>query len=226
MRLAVYTTYCGLNDYSTIKPYPIQSKYPHYLVSNNENFLDTISRSFGFRPIHFNVEPTADSNISAKQAKIPKILPHLFKELTCYDYLLYYDDKIVPNLFEIESIIKDLNYNDSPMGMRRHPTTPSPNVLFDFAESMYQWRYRCDWENIVKYLTEEIDLGYQVKTEEYFATGVILRNMKHKDTKAIDELWYQHTQRAGAVCQISFHFAKQRFNNIMVLPEKVINPWL
>jgi hypothetical protein len=226
MRLAIYTTYCGLNDYSTIKPYPIQNRYPHYLISNNENFLDTISKSFGYRPIHFNVEPSADSNISSKQSKIPKILPHLFKELTCYDYLLYYDDKLILNLFEIESIINDLNYNDSAMGLRKHPTTPTPNVLFDFAESMYQWRYRRDWESIVQYISEEIEAGYNVKTNEYFATGIILRNMKHRDTQSLNELWYQHTLRAGAVCQISFHFAKQRFNNIMTLPENIVNHWL
>jgi hypothetical protein len=226
MRLAVYTTYCGLNDYSTIKPYPIQNRYPHYLVSNNKNFLETISKSFGYRPIYFDVEPTADSNISAKQAKVPKILPHLFKELTCYDYLLYYDDKLVPNLFEVESVINELNQNESPMGLRKHPTAPSPNVLFDFAESMYQWRYRADWELIVNYLTEEVNSGYSLAQNEYFATGLILRNMKHKDTQALNELWYNHTQRAGAVCQITFHFARQRFNNIMVLPEKLLNHWL
>lgn len=226
MKLGVYTTYCGLNDYSTIKPYPIYDRYPHYLISNNENYLDTISKSFGFKPILMSGTPTADSNISAKQAKIPKILPHTFSELMEYDYLLYYDDKIVPNLFEIESIIRSLELNGAPLGMRSHPTLPNPNVLFDFAESMYQWRYRCDWENMIEYITEEVEAGFKLSDNQYFATGVILRNMKHKDTIALNELWYEHTMRSGAVCQISFHFARQRFEDIMILPEKIINSWL
>lgn len=226
MKIAVYTAYCGLNDYSTIKPYPINSRYPHYLISNNENFLETISKSFGFKPILMNMQPTADSNISAKQAKIPKILPHTFPELMEYDYLLYYDDKIVLNLFEIESIVRNLELNDAPIAMRLHPTLPNPNVLFDFAESMYQWRYRCDWETIVQYLSEEINLGYKLHTDHYFATGIILRNMRHKDTIPLNQLWYEHTMRSGAVCQISFHFAKQRYENIMILPERIINTWL
>ena len=226
MKIAAYTAYCGLNDYSTIKPYPIYNRYPHYLVSNNENFLETISKSFGFKPILMESEPTADSNISAKQAKIPKILPNLFKELMEYDYLLYYDDKIVPNYLEIDSIVRSLELSGAPLGMRSHPTIPNPNVLFDFAESMYQWRYRCDWENIVRYISEEIQAGYKLQTSNYFATGVILRNMKHKNTIPLNELWYEHTMRAGAVCQVSFHFAKQRFEDIMVLPEKIINSWL
>jgi len=171
-------------------------------------------------------EPTADSNISAKQAKIPKILPNLFKELMEYDYLLYYDDKVVLNLLEVESIIQSLELNGAPIAMRAHPTIPNPNVLFDFAESMYQWRYRCDWKNMVKYITEEIEAGYKLYTNEYFTTSVILRNMRHKNTIPLNQLWYEHTIRCSAVCQVSFHFAKQRFEDIMVLPAKIINSWI
>jgi|694.fasta_scaffold14688_10 hypothetical protein len=226
MRIAAYTTYCGLNDFSTIKPYPIQTRYPQYLVSNNENFLDTISKSFGYKPIFYDVPVSADPVICAKQSKVPKILPTIFKELTDYDYVIYYDDKIVLNFFEIESIIDELESNNSSMALRKHPTIPKPNVLFDFAESMYQWRYRCDWESMVQYITEELDSGYKLNSETYFATGVVLRNMKHPDTHVINQLWYEHTIRCSAVCQISLHFVQQRFGNIMTLPERIVNHWL
>jgi len=225
MKLALYTTYCGLNDYSTIRPRPIQTRYPNYLVSNNDNFLDTISKSFGYKPIFYDVSVTADSTISAKQSKVPKMIPTIFKELAEYDYLIYYDDKLVLNFDEIENAVRELELNNSPIALRKHPTMPSPNVLFDFAESMYQWRYRCDWESMVKYITEEVQSGYKLYSNEYFATGVVLRNMKHQETHAINQLWYEHTMRCSAVCQISFHFVRQRFNNIMTLSEKIINPW-
>jgi len=226
MKLALYTTYCGMNDYSTIKPRPIQTRYPNYLVSNNDNFLDTISKSFGYKPIFYDVPVTADSTVSAKQSKVPKMLPTIFKELAQYDYLLYYDDKLILNLNAIESAIEELNSSNLPIALRAHPTTPNPNVLFDFAESMYQWRYRCDWESMVKYITDEVESGYKLYSDRYFATGIVLRNMKHEETHAINQLWYEHTARCSAVCQISFHFVKQRFNNnVMTLPEDIINPW-
>ncbi len=88
MKLALYTVYCGPNDQSTIKTYPVKSRYPHYLISNNENFLDTISKSFNYIPIFLDVPLSVDPIVSVKQSKIAKILPHRFKELREYDYLL------------------------------------------------------------------------------------------------------------------------------------------
>jgi hypothetical protein len=225
MKLALYTVYCGPNDQSTIKTYPVKSRYPHYLISNNENFLDTISKSFNYIPIFLDVPLSVDPIVSVKQSKIAKILPHRFKELREYDYLLYHDDKILLDVFDVEKIVRNMEAGDSPIGMRLHPSAPYPNVLFDFAESMYQWRYRSDWETLVSYISEQVASGYKLQLDQYFATGVVLRNMKHKDLIPLSELWYDHTFKSSAVCQISFHFARQRFENVMVLPENIVNHW-
>jgi hypothetical protein len=223
MKLAVYTTYCGATERATFKPRPIDERYPHYLISNNENYLDTVSKSFNFRPIFLNAHLDSCPILSAKQSKIAKILPNTFQELNQYDYLLYYDDKLQLNLDRIEETLETLEVFNSPIAFRKHPSIPDTNVLFDLAEAMYQWRYRADWESLIKYITEEVEAGFKLKANRYFATGIILRNMRHNNAIKINELWYEHTMRSSAVCQISLHFARQRFKDkFLTLPENIV----
>lgn len=228
MNLAVYTTYCGVPERSSFVPYELDHRYPHYFICNYGGFMTT-PRGLGWNMVYMETESISnDPVVSTMQSKIPKVLPHKFKELEDYDYLLYIDDKLHINLENIEFIISEMKGANSPIAMRKHPSTDIQlksgeyNVLFDFATSMYQWRYRQDWDRMIQYINQEVDSGYTMRSKEYHACGVILRDMRHPETVKINETWYEHILRCGIQDQISYHFCEQRFKNTYTLPEAIL----
>lgn len=221
MKIAVYTTYMGPSDRATMNLEPVSDKYPHFFISNNEEIRRVYSRSFGWTPIVYDDIVYDDSYNSSIQAKVPKALPHIFPELEEFDYLLYVDDKLKFNVDRIPDYISILKENNSPLAVREHnflPQGDKANVLYEFAESMYQIRYRIDWEKTIQYITDEVNKGYTLSSDKSLLTGYIFRNMRHPDIVNINNMWYEHIQRGGICCQVSFHFIKQRFNNFSVLP--------
>jgi hypothetical protein len=188
----------------------------------------TTPRGMGWNMVYMETPVVSrEPVVSMMQSKIPKVLPHTFDELKEYDFLLWVDDKVKLNLNNIEVLMQQMLEMDSPMAMSRHMSTDIQlkngeyNVLFDLCTSMYQWRYRTDWDKMIQYITEEIDEGYTLRSKLYLRSTIILRNMRHQDTIKINNLWYDHILRCGPMCQISFHFVKQRFNNICVLPDDI-----
>jgi hypothetical protein len=230
MKLAIYSTFCGITDRITWKPTPLDSRFPHYFIANDPDVF-TVTRSFGWKDIYMNAPITSDATFCAQQAKVPKAMPHIFPELMQYDYLLYVDDKLKLNLNylnqinKIEETIEAMEVMNIPIGMRLHPHSPKIdgkyNVLFEMIECMYQWRYRREWERTVKFVNSQVKLGKTLETKKYFATGLILRNMKHPDMQKINETWYDYIQQCGPQCQISFHFVAQEFKNLKILPKNM-----
>ena len=85
---------------------------------------------------------------------------------------------------------------------------------------MLQSRYKVEWEKTVEYINSEINNGYKLESQMYW-TSAILRNMKHEDINLINETWYDHIQKCGIECQISFNFISQRFRSISLLPDDI-----
>lgn len=224
MKLAIYSTFCGNVDRITWKPNPIDSQYPHYFIANDPHVF-SVTKSFNWNSIYMDAPITDDATHCAQQAKVPKAMPHIFPELQGYDYLLYIDDKLTYNLNRIEETIETMETMNSPIGMRIHHSAPKVddkfNVLFDTIESMYQWRYRREWDRTIGYINRQVKQGKKLEASRYFATGLILRNMKHPDTQKIGDTWYNHILECGPQCQISFHFVAQEFKNIKILPKNM-----
>jgi len=213
--VAVYTTYCGSLINKTFNPSKVSAKYAHYFVSNNENVLMEASQ-LGWIPIYIDLQVSEDPILSSYQAKIAKALPHLIPQLNDYDFTLYRDDKINVSLDELDNFIIEFVKNNSSLAVRPHPFL-SGNILFEFGEAMLQSRYKSEWTKTVKYITEKVKNGQSLECQMYH-TCLILRNMKHSDTKLINEDWYQQIQLCGIECQISFDFIAQNFSSISLLP--------
>jgi len=95
MNLAFYSTYCGSTENRTFNPQPVESAYPYFFISNNEEVLSE-SAKVGYNPIFLQMEVTSNPVLSAYQAKVAKVLPHIFEPLSKYDLLFYKDDKVIP----------------------------------------------------------------------------------------------------------------------------------
>jgi hypothetical protein len=212
--LAVYSTYFGTSDNATFNGNHVEQDYPHIFISNNEEVLMYVEK-FGWIPNYIKAEITVDPVISAQQAKIPKVIPHLIDVLKPYDYLMYKDDKIQIETSKILFYVNAMKASKNSMALRSHPYF-SGNILYEFGESMKQYRYDFQRDKIIKYMMEQMNEGMRLDTQLY-ATGVILRDMKHPKTKEINEVWYSHVKRCGIQCQISFDFVAQRYNSIGLL---------
>ena len=218
LNLAIYSTFCGSSKNSTFNPAPVNENYAYYFISNNEKILKKAKNS-GWKAIFLDKEIYDDPTKSAYQAKFAKAMPHKFNELKKYDFTFYTDDKLIPNITKIENSIYELNNSNSCLGIRAHPFLKN-NILFEFGESMLQSRYKVEWEKTVEYINSEINNGYKLESQMYW-TSAVLRNMKHEDINLINETWYNHIQKCGIECQISFNFISQRFNSISLLPNDI-----
>lgn len=213
--LAIYSTYCGSTENRTLNPQPVDSRYPHFFISNNPEIL-SLAASVGWSPLFLDLPISEDPVVSAQQAKMAKAVPHLIPQLSGFHYSFYKDDKIEVNTKKINGYIDALNDSNSCVAIRPHPFL-SNNVLFEFGQAMLQSRYKSQWSQAIKYIEEELENGYQLECQMYW-TSAILRNMRHPDIQSLNNTWYKHIQRCGIECQISFNFIAQKFQSITLLP--------
>jgi len=215
LNLAVISAYCGTTKNATFNACPVNSIYPHYFASNNEDVL-AYAVKLGYIPIYLDVEISTDPILSCYQAKAPKVIPHTFTSLADYDYLLWKDDKISINTSRIYDYIMLMNENNSAMAVRPHPFLCG-NILFEFAEAMQQDRYSRQRHKYIAYLTDEFQRGARLSCPLYWCSA-ILRDMRHPEIAVINDLWWEHMNRCGIEDQLSFDIIAQKFLSITHLP--------
>jgi hypothetical protein len=214
MRIAIYSTYCGSTENRTIVQQTLNQDFPHYFFSNNPQIL-RVAQELGWAPVLLKLEVSEDPVVSAHQAKIAKAVPHLFPSLKNYDFLFYIDDKIPFDAAKVPALIRALEKDTGAMAVRPQALF-SGNVLYEFGQAMLQPRYKSQWSKTVGYITQELKEGFTLECQLYW-TSAILRDMHHPDTERINSLWYEHINRCGTECQISFNFVAQRFTSIRPL---------
>jgi len=212
---AVYSTYCGSNKNKTFNPTPVPQSIPHFFLSNNTEVMQSAAE-VGWIPILLNLEISEHPVVSAHQAKIAKAVPHLFDALKDYDYLFYKDDKLDINIDSLTKALREFQSSNWALAIRPHPFLTG-NILKEFSEAMLQRRYYAQRDMMVDYIMDRLKENYSLNCQMYW-TSAILRNMKHPDAIAINNMWYQHIQNCGIECQVSFNFIAQKFQSIKLLP--------
>jgi hypothetical protein len=214
----VYSTYCGSNKNKTFNAKLIQSDIDHVFISNNEDILLNAEK-MGWHSCHINL-PVHDNLIySAYQAKIAKVIPHIFPFMERYDFSMYLDDKLnfdTSNLKEFQQLVIQRN---SALAIRVHDFL-QPTILHEFGEAMRHKRYLALRDRTIEYILEKSKAGYSLNPEKIFWTSAIFRNHKHQQIKEINEHWYTDVQQCGINCQISFDFIAQKYP-IAVMPMKI-----
>jgi hypothetical protein len=215
--LAFYTVFVGSdNNPSFMIPEVPSEKYESYYFTNNKNILKKIEDT-KWIPVYLEIDETDDEIYSCMKAKDVKILTHKFEQLRDYQYTCFLDSKL-PKVSE--TIVQRLIYKffileDSAMALRRSNIVLEANVYKEFDESMKQSRYVRQAERYKEYIEEQKEKGFSTVTDDHFACGFIIRNMRHPKVKEINETWYEHLKNCGIQDQISFFFAKQKFNKII-----------
>ena len=217
--LAIYSTYFGSSTNKTFNANRVAAGLDHYFISNNKDILSDVAKA-GWIPIFLNLEISTNRVLSAQQAKIPKALPHLFPELTAYQFLFYVDDKIDFDVSTLQSLREMMSKNNSSLMVRAHPSLHG-NILNEFAAAMIQPRYQAQRDQTVEYIDNKLHEGLTLKVEHLYWTSAILRNMAHPETVGINEDWYANILECGIECQISFDFIAQKYSSIAVMPDVI-----
>jgi len=143
-----------------------------------------------------------------------KAKPHEYKELIKYKYLCFIDSKLNKIKEEvIEKLIIDKFINNNYAILLREHWFLDNIIWSEFEESMKQKRYLYEKDKYLSYIDKQLKNGLKEITDVHCATGLIIRNMKHKKINDINNTWYEHIQECGIQCQISFFFVKQLFND-------------
>jgi hypothetical protein len=207
--LAFYTVFTGGNGNPSRTIPPTQPGFDNYFFTDNQDLYNDLGRT-KWTPIFINEKCVDDLVSSAMASKPLKANPFLTDILAKYDYTCYHDSRLLNiNLTKVMQIIGDQSFS---FAMRIHPFL-APKVYDEFNESMMQARYVTQREQILKYIAMMETNGLAIETSSHVATGFIIRNMKHPETKSICETWLEHIKQCGIQCQISMFFVKQLFDS-------------
>ena len=214
LNVAFYTVFFGTdtNNANCVHEVPTQL-YPCYYFTNNETTLQQ-AKSKGWLAIHLDLPLLDNVEQSTMQAKFLKAKPSANDILKKYNYTVYFDSKLEINVNNILSKISTFPINKSYI-LKTHPYLPN-NVWGELTEALLQSRYKDIKDKIIHYMEDMLSMGFQAEFNHLYATGVIIRNMKHPKTNQIDDAWYTHIQKCGIECQISFFFVNQLFHPFIV----------
>lgn len=224
MNLAVYSTFCGTDSNAGCIVHPAIQQYPCYMFSNNETFLERAQQA-GWIPVLLAqfTPPSEDASVSAHQSKFAKARPDLLPELALYEFTFYTDTKLKLDVNLFHQCVYDLKVLGSPIGMREHWFLEH-NIWYEFHEAIWQKRYEAQAGQMRDYILRRLKApAFKPSGDKVhlFATGVILRDMRHPDIKRINQLWEADIEQCGIQCQISFFFVAQTVETVMMLPYNI-----
>ena len=214
---AVYTTFCGPLSRFTFNRRRPKAGHPHFFYSNNEAILEIV-KDYGWHPVMLDFKISENLIESAHQAKVAKALPHILPELSEFRYLAYTDDKQDIPYEKLSEFTHTLLEKRGALAARESPHI-SENVLFEFADTLNQSRYRPQAHQMAQYIKKQISQGCSLEMACLFMTGFVLRDMTHPDCDRINEAWYQDILECGIDCQMPFDFLAQKENAIVSLPK-------
>lgn len=219
MNLAYYTCFYGSNNNEAfaIPPLP-SSTHNCYYYTNNQDLLNTLKTTQWIGV--FDDKPTTDDMIeSCMASKHVKVLPHLYKELKDYDYLVYLDSKLKKlNESLIESHIQTYFIKQNYALLLRKHVFWQNGIWYEYEQSMKQERYLIQSDNYKKYIHERLDSGLSARVSIQCQCGLLIRNMKHPKIVNINNTWMRHILACGIQDQISFFFVQQFYSRGTILP--------
>ncbi len=223
-KLAIYSTFCGSNNNIACVVERLSGMYPCFMYSNNAEYLEKAAAQ-GWTPILLTqyTPPSHDDVVSATQAKYAKSSPELLPELQGFDYLFYLDSKVYLDETRIAGYVQAMTARDCPIAIRAHPFLPA-KVWDEYNEAMKKHRYAVQKDMAHAYITWRLsDPAFRAEGPGlgHYATGAILRNMRHGDICRINEMWASDIAKCGIACQVSFFFVAQTIPNLLVLPQEL-----
>ena len=216
--LAFYTYFIGTDSNPAFMIPPLSSKsYPCYFFTNNHTILNELKNT-KWISVFINKQTDDDVIESNMIGKHVKVLPHEFEELKNYDYLCYFDTKLLKvNIKFIELCInKYFIHDNQALLLRKNQWNKDTGCLKnELKRAFKQPRYQLQKKQYQSYIQNQVNKGLLIKHPPGFQCNFLIRNMTHPKMKDFNKTWYEHIQQCGIQDQIPFHFVKQLFPGII-----------
>ncbi len=231
--IAFVTGYIGPKAKAKIPKKPPQ--YDGYYITNNKRVFKKLKKKqwvpiFIEDTMNLMSELTLDNPLKKYKmedlSKLDEIDRERFYTMACkplkvhpqqflpntYDYVVWFDNKFDVN---VEGSIKTIAEWNTNLAMMLHKHPFVANIAKEYDESMYQERYVREKDQYTTYINNNIDKGFSSKHDMHYQCGYIIHNLKHPETKNIQETWKKNIYECGINDQISFNFVAQQFSNII-----------
>lgn len=117
------------------------------------------------------------------------MLPHLLPELEIFDFTFWFDDKLPSppesSTRQAVNLLEDLGL---PFALSEHPE-PGGNILLELQRAQRQPRYLMQNQQMIDYITYELENGGRLSRSALYQGGLILRNMRHGRVESFNEDW-------------------------------------
>jgi hypothetical protein len=225
--LAFYTVFItsDLNDFiayhSRVPSFtPPSTVHDCYFYTNSKHIYEALKDT---KWIPILLEFTLDSSKSNEHflqdtlfAKHIKAMPHLYKELTKYEYTFYFDATVKKiNVEKIEQLAT------SSLRFKINPSI-SYGVIEELHQACLQPRYAAQREQYETYIEKQLVKGLTAKTDTQLLSTFILRKMNDPEVIRFNEVWHEHILECGIECQIALFFVAQLFPGLITEFDDVV----
>jgi hypothetical protein len=205
-------------------PRPIPHPEVDSIFVTNDLAVAEHAAAAGFATIVLGDIPVL--NVSSVDAEITnsmhskhlKVFPQYYARLAfpnvTYDFVLWMDNK-----YDVEwpKLQGELRQWPSQTAIMMPRPVLGRGVSVAYKACLGQERYARGKAALDDYIREQnITLGYPLdpadaSDDQSYCSAFIIYSLRHSSTAAIQQMWYDHIQRAGIQCQISLYFVAHRF---------------
>ncbi len=217
--LAYYTCFMGASynpdiaqpNWSYVSP-PTPPSMAHdcYFFTNNKEMYAALGGT-GWKRVWMDVPVYGDSILDRMSSKELRTCPHRFPELTKYEWLCWFDNKLRVD----HAVVNDLITNTSKsLILSKHPHQ-FPTVWGEFELAMGYAHYAEQREQNLAYIRKRLAEGASEQLPAHYCGGFHVRRQTDPRVTAFGEEWLRHIQECGIEDQISLQFVHQAFTDII-----------
>jgi hypothetical protein len=210
--LAYYTCYFGgdYNHSKLIPPLPSTTQDCYYFTNNHdiyEQLADTKWIRIFLEAIPIHNDLVKDT----METKEIRACPHRFEQLREYDYLCWFDNKLMVCEDIVQKCVDVLASSDLCVMLTKHPYSGIYKTVWDeYTLAIAHDKYRQQAAQYKSYIQSQISKGFSESISVFYCGGFSIRKRCTKTTE-FNECWYRHIQECGIEDQISLQFVEQEF---------------
>jgi hypothetical protein len=216
--LAYYTCFFGGRENCSclIPPLPSETHNCYYFT-NNQGIYDSLNNTKWIRIFISDIPIYNDDILDTMNSKELRSCPHHFEILSKYEYLCWFDTKL--KIFEtnVNECIIRMKESNKFVALTKHPYSHKFTTVWDeYDNAIPIEKYNKQKDEYSKYIKKQIESGYSEKITVFYCCGFIVRKQNYSIVNEFNEFWFSNIKECGIEDQISFHFVRQKFDDIIL----------
>jgi len=218
-RIAYYTCFFGgQENYSRfVTPVPSETDDCYYFT-NDPNIYNILQHTKYIRIFVDKIPVENDLIKDCMNTKELRTCPHHFDVLKGYEYICWFDSKLVVSDEKVKEVLSILDRRPEIWAMTKHPYSDRFGSVWDeYNLAIGTDKYFLQKDRYKAYIEKQIQNGFSEKQDIQFCGGFTIKK-NCAMANVMGETWLRHIQECGIEDQISFNFVRQLYSkNILAL---------